>query len=307
MNLAAATFSHSVPEDFATPPKGPAVPPRPTTDSPPSRANPDPEGEPGGSRTLPGVAESLADRGWCLLPEVVDGLTLGRLRTGMDEACERARAIQVRNGVEAGADGTLHHLPCHDAVFLEFLGHLHLDGEIRNFLEGNYILNSFGGVINRKEAPSYVCRVHRDIRTFTGDLKLMLNLLVMVDDFTIENGATHFLSGSHRQAHRPSDEDFHRRADRAVGRAGSVVLFDSNLWHAAGENLTPEPRRALTLTFTRPFLKPQFDYPRYFGYEAGDSFPEPLVQLLGYHARIPASLDEWYQPPESRMYRPGQG
>jgi len=35
--------------------------------------------------------------------------------------------------------------------------------------------------------------------------------------------------------------------------------------------------------------------------------PEPLRQVLGYHARTPASLEEWYQPPEGRFYRPGQG
>jgi hypothetical protein len=29
--------------------------------------------------------------------------------------------------------------------------------------------------------------------------------------------------------------------------------------------------------------------------------------MLGYNARVPATLEEWYQPPERRMYKPGQG
>jgi hypothetical protein len=29
--------------------------------------------------------------------------------------------------------------------------------------------------------------------------------------------------------------------------------------------------------------------------------------VLGYNARVPATLDEWYQPPERRMYRSDQG
>jgi ectoine hydroxylase-related dioxygenase (phytanoyl-CoA dioxygenase family) len=41
----------------------------------------------------------------------------------------------------------------------------------------------------------------------------------------------------------------------------------------------------------------------------GEDFPknEKMRQLLGYNSRVPASHDEWYQPPEKRMYKPGQG
>ena len=93
----------------------------------------------------------------------------------------------------------------------------------------------------------------------------------------------------------------------AAHRAGSIVVFDSNLWHAAGENKTERPRRALTLAFTRPFVKQQLDYPRALGVERAATLSPELRQLLGYNARVPASLDEWYQPPERRMYRRDQG
>ena len=169
------------------------------------------------------------------------------------------------------------------------------------------MLNTFGGVLNLPGNVAYVGHVHRDLRTFCGDLNLMAQLLVMLDDFTEENGATYFMSGSHRSADRPPDDEFFANATRAVGPAGSVVLFNSNMWHAAGVNRTDRKRRGLTLAFTKPFIKPQFDYPRALGYDAGGQFPEALRQVLGYNARVPASLDEWYQPPDKRMYRPGQG
>jgi len=129
----------------------------------------------------------------------------------------------------------------------------------------------------------------------------------MLDDFTEENGATYLLSGSHRMREKPADEIFFKDAVRATGPAGTMVVFDSNLWHAAGVNRTECPRRALTLAFTRPFIKPQLDYPRALGYDRGPSFSPALRQLLGYNARVPTSLDEWYQPPEHRLYRHDQG
>ncbi|MFN5993306.1 MAG: phytanoyl-CoA dioxygenase, partial [Betaproteobacteria bacterium] len=87
----------------------------------------------------------------------------------------------------------------------------------------------------------------------------------------------------------------------------SILFFDSNLWHAGGDNNTDKPRRSVTPMFCKPFIKPQFDYPRALGYDKGDSFSAYLKQVLGYNSRIPSTLDEWYQPPEHRMYKSDQG
>ena len=54
-------------------------------------------------------------------------------------------------------------------------------------------------------------------------------------------------------------------------------------------------------------MKQQFDYPRAVGYENADSYPENFRQIVGYNARVPASLEEWYQPPEKRFYKKDQG
>jgi ectoine hydroxylase-related dioxygenase (phytanoyl-CoA dioxygenase family) len=100
---------------------------------------------------------------------------------------------------------------------------------------------------------------------------------------------------------------FEQNAERATGQAGDIVLFDSRLWHAAAPNQSTRIRRALTLTFTPPFMKPQFDYPRALGYSEGAQFNPALRAVLGYDSRIPASLEEWYQPPDARFYKQGQG
>jgi ectoine hydroxylase-related dioxygenase (phytanoyl-CoA dioxygenase family) len=129
----------------------------------------------------------------------------------------------------------------------------------------------------------------------------------MLDDFTLENGATYVLSGSHHLEEKPSDEYFRAHAEQVVGSAGNVLIFDSNVWHAAADNLTDAPRRSVTPMYCRPYIKQQFDYPRMLGEDVGRQLSEPIRQVIGYNARVPASLDEWYQPPEKRMYKPGQG
>tara|TARA_B110000971_G_scaffold136992_2_gene140047 strand:+ start:2673 stop:2975 length:303 start_codon:yes stop_codon:yes gene_type:complete len=67
-----------------------------------------------------------------------------------------------------------------------------------------------------------------------------------------------------------------------------------------------DQRRAIPLTICRSFMKQLLDYPRALGYDKMDRFSEELQQFLGYHSRVPASLDEWYQPEEKRFYKRNQ-
>jgi hypothetical protein len=249
----------------------------------------------------------LRVRGWIVLPSVVDTGLRERLTNAIEQAHVKIRKIQLANGVGEGTDGTVHHLPLIDDVFLEFLEQGYCGDILEAFFGGPYLLNAFGGVLNLPKNLSYVGGIHRDQRTFSGDLPLMGQLLVMLDDFTEDNGATYFLDGSHLSPEKPDKNLFFRKASRAVGRAGSIVVFNSNLWHAAGANLSATPRRALTLNFCKPYLKQQLDYPRALGYERGGSLSPTLRQLLGYNARVPESLEEWYQPADRRLYQRDQG
>jgi len=245
--------------------------------------------------------------GWIIFPDVIASDSIADMLAELAMAWDVCRQMQKKNGVSSEADLTLHHLVVIGGSFVRLLDQLSiLDPYFEAYFGGRYILNSLGGAINTRAHTSYAHRIHRDIRSYSGDIPLLLNTLVMLDDFTADNGATFMGTGTHKRPERMQDAEFYARASRAIGTAGSVLVFNSNVWHAGGDNLTANPRRSVTPMFCRPFIKPQFDYPRALGYERTD-WSAHLRQLLGYNARIPASLDEWYQPPNKRMYLPDQG
>ena len=257
---------------------------------------------------LAAFEEKMKRDGWVVFDSFVEPGLVDRMRADMERAYGVCRAIQLKNGIAANTEGTLHHLIGLGDSFMSYLDRMEaLMPHMESYFRGKFILNSFGGNILKKSA-SYASAVHRDIRTYSGDLPLLLNTLVMLDDFTEDNGATYLMTGSHLdRAEKPTDEAFHARAGRAIGKAGSVLMFNSNLWHAAGVNTTTVPRRSVTPMFCKPFIKQQCDYPRVVGYDRMDALSDHQRQVLGYYARVPASLEEWYQPPDKRMYRPGQG
>ncbi len=249
----------------------------------------------------------LKDKGWVIIPDFFDVALIDKINLLLPGAVEKRKRIMQQNKLEANTQGTAHHVMADDVAFVQLLEPISRADELLTaYFSGKYILNSYGGFINEKSANTYSKNMHRDVRTYTGDLKLMINLLVMLDDFTLENGATYLLSQSHARADRPDEAYFYEHADRAVGKKGSLLIFDSHVWHATGNNTTDEVRRALTITLTKPNFKQQADYPRMWGYEKMDTQTEYLNQVIGYYSRVPASLEEYFQPVEKRFYRRNQ-
>ena len=132
-----------------------------------------------------------ADYKWFRL---TDQIYVDNLSSAIDESYEICRGVQVANGIQEVTDGTVHHLlATGNPIYIDLLEKIsnsELNYFIKSFFKSNFILNSYGGVINLPGKPSYVANIHRDIRFFTGEFPLMLNMLIMLDDFTIENGAT---------------------------------------------------------------------------------------------------------------------
>ena len=255
-------------------------------------------------------SDQLKDKGYTIVPSFFEEGYMDVVSKSIDDSYKLCRKIQIENGIDAITDGTVHHLlATNDHIYLDILTIIStspLYNFIKDFFGGNFIINSYGGVINLTSKPSYVANVHRDIRFFSGNFPLMLNMLIMLDDFTLDNGATYLLAGSHQAESKPSDDEFYAKAERATGKKGDIIFFNSNLWHAAGINKTAKDRRAITITFTKPFMKQQLDYSRAIGYDKVEKLTAELQQMLGFYSRIPTNLEEWYQKPEHRFYRPGQ-
>jgi ectoine hydroxylase-related dioxygenase (phytanoyl-CoA dioxygenase family) len=258
-------------------------------------------------KTINDFKSAISEFGWVVFENAVDPGLIEIIKNDLDIGYAHRRAIQKKNGISADMSGTLHHLLERKNFSLQFLEQMYCDEEINQFLGGKYILNGINAVIHSKQQHPYLSNMHRDVRTFMADTKILIQMIVALDDFTASNGATYFLSGSHKVGIKPDTDYFYKNAERAIAAKGSIILFDSNLWHAAGENKTESPRRALTLGFTPPFVKQQMDYPRFLGYEFVSKLNPELRQVIGYNARTPENLNEYYQPPHLRMYQRDQG
>lgn len=252
----------------------------------------------------------LKDKGYTILRNKISSVWLDKLSVAIDKSFINHRKIQIENNNDIKTEGVALHVMLNDSIFIDFLKHLQNVGFIQelqdNFFKSKCILNSFSALDNLPNQPNFSAIVHRDLRFYSGDFPIMVNCLVMVDDFTVENGGTYLLAKSHLEKRKPSDDEFFANANQATGKRGDILIFNANVWHSSAPNKTQEHRRAIPITISKSFMKQLLDYPRAIGYNKIDEFDYEFQQLLGYHSRVPASLDEWYQPENKRFYKKDQ-
>ena len=252
----------------------------------------------------------LKNNGYTILDQIIPEVVLTDLSVAVDRAFVEHKALQVENNSDIKSDGVALHALLSDDTFVKLLQFLIDTGFIQElqdiYFTSTCILNSLSALNNLPNCPNFSAAVHRDLRFYSRDLPVMLNCLIMVDDFTVENGGTYLLPESHLEERKPSNEEFFSKAVQATGKKGDILIFNANIWHASALNTTQENRRAIPITISKPFMKQLLDYPRALGYDNVNRFSKELQELLGYHSRVPASLEEWYQPQDKRFYKKNQ-
>jgi len=222
----------------------------------------------------PDVKERLDRDGYAPLAGVLSDEQVTRMRARLAElmAAEGERAgLEVHQ--EAGTD-RLADLVNKDPVFevcftdprvLACIAHVLGDFKLSSLNsraalpgEGRQALHAEGGPVGL--GPYQVC-----------------NSIWLLDDFTMDNGATRVVPGSHRFTVSVRDTmadptAAHPDEVKLTGPAGTVVVFNSHLWHGGTLNRTSRQRRGVHSYFTRRGNPQQLDQRKYIR-------PETLARL----------------------------
>jgi ectoine hydroxylase-related dioxygenase (phytanoyl-CoA dioxygenase family) len=256
---------------------------------------------------------ALSYSGCLVVTDVLDDDFLTETRERMYAV---QRAIRDEIGEErlsrAGELGVLRLMVRYDDHFLRFLELPEVLAMVDHTVSDTAILHLQNGLVlpsfPKGEVPTtFQTTFHQDFPRYLEGYVASINLFFAIDEFTEENGATLVVPGTHQGSGRPPDAYLEANKVPVVCPAGSMLVFDSTLWHAAGANVSGKDRLAINHQFTRSFFKPQMDYARALGDDKVLEQQPRTQQLLGWYTRTPTSLDDYYRPPEERLYRARQG
>lgn len=216
------------------------------------------------------IAEGVRRQGFLLLPSIFDPELAWRVATEMDQARvdeERRFGATELDGI--GQRGYTCDVPGMGPATRELLDAEPLALAVDSVLGPDARLSVAQGIVldPGQGRGSWPRTWHADLFGIRQalpdpDYCFGINALVAIDQMTVKNGATCVVPGSHGLVRSLADggAEMESICTSVVAPAGSLILMDGGLWHAAGTNDSDAPRRVLKLLFVRPWVRPQLDY-----------------------------------------------
>lgn len=239
-------------------------------------------------------AEELSVNGFSIIRDVLSDAELNVWRRKIDDVYARQESSFTRESLVEIEDLDVARAPLiYDFDFCAMAFHPRVLAVARKMLGDWIILNLENAIISRPDTKHHQASWHRDLpyQNFVSSKPLSISALFVIDDFSKETGGTLVLPFSHKQETMPSELYAEAHAMTVTAPAGSVLMFDSMLFHRAGLNQSKNIRRAVNHIYTIPIMKQQYDFPRALG-EREDITSEQ-AQLLGYTSQVPMDDQEW--------------
>jgi len=173
----------------------------------------------------------------------------------------------------------------YDSEFIQLIQKPLIKLIIEQILGVYAILSLQNSIIVPAHSSHHQSFYHRDIihQDFTSSRPIGINIYFCLDDYNKESGGTIFLPKSHKMENIPNPATRNLIEASPNAPAGSIILFDSMIYHKAGENKTSEARYGINNMFTLPFVKQQISYPRILGEKYKNDIA--LERLLGYDSK----------------------
>ena len=259
------------------------------------------------------VVEDVRTMGYSVVADVLSASFIQTTREAMYRTQEQIlRDVGHERLLRAGELGVLRLMMKYDSHFFQFLEIPDLLAIVNAAVSETAIMHLQNGFIlpssPKDGAPTiFQNSFHQDFPRVLNGYVASINIMFAIDEFTEETGATQVVPQTHQRTAAPDQQFLGENAITVECPSGSMFVFDSTLWHAAGANASGKDRLAINHQFTRSYIKQQIDYVRALGDAAVLAQSLRTQQLLGWYTRVVTTLDEYYRSEDERLYRKGQG
>ena len=210
--------------------------------------------------------------GYCVIEEVIPPTEVGTVRQNIAaclqaeyEATEKSTAAVRAQGHRIGGAGVqaLPGIINLDQSFAPYLTETRIIGAVEALFGVHYRIATNSAMANHPGNDRGYWHADWPFNQTNAahipapypDTVTKLSSLWMLSEFSPHTGGTLVVPGSHRAQTNPSGgDDFDREAPHSSelqisGPAGSVMLFDSRLWHCVATNHSDEPRVAMNIGY----------------------------------------------------------
>ena len=205
--------------------------------------------------------------------------------------------------------------PIHKSeVILDLIRNKDLVEILESLFVGSPIYHLVNGQVTQPGLSHNQSKWHRDFnKLHISNPPIAFNALFMLGELKCVEGISNQKLDTPKlelipKSHKEVDFPDQTRAESIIVQPGSILLFNSLLWHRVSES--ENYQFFLNIMATEPFIKQQIDRlgTSLAWLDAHGGLETKLAQLLGFWSKPPSSIDEFRNPVGGiRSYRSGQG
>ena len=238
-------------------------------------------------------AEQIRLVGFTIVREVFTASEAAAISARLDALLQRQ--IREAGGADqlAGDQETVRCCLAYDDMFVRLAAAPRVMDICRQLLGDYFVLMQQNGVVNPPARQHTQRAYHRDLpyQHFVSSRPIAISALFCAEPFTVDNGGTVVLPGSHKVEEFPSADVVAALQRPLEAPAGSFCMFDAMLFHRAGDNRSAHPRRGVNHVYTLPFVAQQISLPD--ALEGRYSEDPMLARLFGYSTAPAKSVTAW--------------
>jgi ectoine hydroxylase-related dioxygenase (phytanoyl-CoA dioxygenase family) len=230
----------------------------------------------------------IREHGVCMVANALTGDQLRRAHDALYRAAadDRARGWETKFGLDYAHDETnqrVWNVLSRDPIFIDLVEHPSALELVRAVIGWPALLGNISANITGPGGGEMV--MHAD-QIFVPEPwpaePQGVNVAWALDDFTADNGATCIAPGSHRLNRNPRENEQVPMCP-LVAPAGTMIVFESRVWHRTGFNRTADQRRAGVFGwYTRPIYRTQENWFLSLDPTVKQFASETMLVLLGY-------------------------
>ena len=241
------------------------------------------------TRDLARAKRDIAEFGLCMIEGAMAGPRLARVQQALYRAADddRARGHEkkyIRDYVHDDTNQRVWNLLSRDPVFVDLVEDAAALDLVRSTIGWPALLGNISANITGPGGGEMI--LHADQTSMPVPWAAApqgINVAWCVDDFTDENGATRIVPGSHRLNRPPRPDEADIATVPLVTPAGTMIAFESRVWHKTGFNRTTDKHRgAIFAWYSRPIYRTQENWFLSLAPSVRQFASEDMLVLLGY-------------------------
>jgi ectoine hydroxylase-related dioxygenase (phytanoyl-CoA dioxygenase family) len=226
--------------------------------------------------------ERMQRDGYTIVEDLLDPATLAEVRTGVAPHFGRHRG---RNAFEGFTTERVYTLVGRGRVFERIAEDPTVLALAGRFLAPNFLLSAAQAIqIHPGEAEQGLHSDDSFYKVPRPRPALSVSMICAIDDFTVENGATMIVPGSHTWG--PVDQGLLPKAQAekrpVLMKAGSAIVFPGTLIHGGGANRSNASRLAITYQYCEGWLRQQENFFLAIPRGIAKTMTPRVRELLGY-------------------------